>query len=234
MAVLHLPTISLNPLDQTIPGFPVTVGSPAGAIIKKGDDLAKADTKVHLSKICTNAGWHGDDLKIAMAIAMAESRGDNEAHNYCCHCLFQIYASVWAGKNGAPANTDDFIKKLEGDPQFCANFAYYIWKSSGHKWTAWETFTNGNYRNFMGQDPLITVDKNSLVGDTVSGAVNAVTAPARAIGDLVSALFDPSTYLRLGKGILGGVLVLLGVASLVFIVANRASKAVAPARKLVK
>jgi hypothetical protein len=166
-----------------------------------------------------------------MAVAMAESRGDPEADNgTCCHCLFQIHRD-WAGKNGAPSDPDKFFEWLN-DPYNCAKFAHWIWTNNHHTFAGqWETFDTGAYRRFLGQDPLITVGQRIPIVDDVSDAVDTVT---KTIPQFIAALFDPSTYLRIGKGFLGGIFIIIGLASLVFIVANRAinTNPVRNARKL--
>lgn len=52
------------------------------------------------------------------------------------------------------------------------------------------------------------------------GTVNDV---AGAVGDVAGALLNPSTYLRIGKGLLGGGLLIFGVAGLVFVVASKSN-----------
>lgn len=62
-----------------------------------------------------------------------------------------------------------------------------------------------------------------LLPDAVAGPVNAAADGLELAGKVVSAIFDPSTYLRLGKGFLGYTLITVGTGALVFIVANRVS-----------
>lgn len=52
-----------------------------------------------------------------------------------------------------------------------------------------------------------------------------------AVKAIVEALFDPSTYFRLGKGLLGGILIVLGVGSITYLIANKVSSS--PAGKAV-
>ncbi len=41
--------------------------------------------------------------------------------------------------------------------------------------------------------------------------------------NVVKALFDPGTYLRIGKGMAGGTLIIVGTGALVFVIANKAT-----------
>lgn len=56
----------------------------------------------------------------------------------------------------------------------------------------------------------IVGDVIGAVGDTATDVVGGIDALANGVEDVVSALFNPSTYLRAGKGILGVLLLLLG------------------------
>lgn len=200
----------------------------------KVSDSAVADKKTHLSEIIGTA-FSGADKPIAMALAMAESNGRTSAVNHLscgrnkdgstAHAigLMQV-CTVNAGVAGSPADPDEFTKWLK-DPYNNAKAGAAIKESQG--WGAWETYTSGAYRSKMGQDPLITVDKNSLTDNNivngVTDTVNAAGDVASFVGKLVSALFDPSTYFRIGKGLLGANLLIIGTIALAFIAANKAS-----------
>jgi hypothetical protein len=55
----------------------------------------------------------------------------------------------------------------------------------------------------------------------LSGAANTISDVAGAVSAIVNALFDPSTYFRIGKGLLGGIFVVLGVGGIVFVVSSK-------------
>lgn len=196
---------------------------------KINDDLGK-DEKKHLTAILQGGGWPGDLVPTAAAVSMAESDGktdvvnpapcsDNDDHAVG---LMQV-CTINAGVAGSPHEKSAFEDWLK-DPDNNAKAGYAIFQSQG--WGAWATYTSGAYKNHMGQDPLITVSKNTAAS-TVSDAVKTVTDPLAGVGDILgkiaAALFDPSTYFRLGKGVLGGVLLILGTAAIVFVIANKAS-----------
>lgn len=208
----------------SIPGIP-NPGDVLGGILGKGDDALAKDEKVHLSAILLDAGWPKSILATAEGIVMAESGGNPSVDggtggNYVG--LFQM-SLEHAGKFGIPSDPEEARKWLK-DPRNNASAAYKLWQAAGGDTDAlasqWQTYREETYRRFMGQDPLITVDKKSLT-DPISGAVNAVTSIPDTLAKIVGALFDPSTYLRIGKGTLGGVFVIVGVGAAVFIIANK-------------
>lgn len=99
-----------------------------------------------------NAGWKGQDVAIAVAVALAESKGNTEAlgwvpgtankpasGNYD-HGLFQI-SSLWHGSELLLAGAD------WRNPVDNAIMAFHIWaKGNGKGWAQWSTYTGGAYQ----------------------------------------------------------------------------------------
>ena len=185
-----------------------------------GDKLVK-DEKVRASTLIRDGGWRGSDVRIGTAVMGAESGYDPTIYNgICCVGLMQVNL-IHAGDYGIPADRDAAMKWLK-NPRNNVEAAHRIWRDQG--WEAWEAFTNQNYKRFMGQDPMITVNKNT-VGEGVTGAAGAaIDAALGPVDELAGAILNPSTWLRVGKGALGGSLLVLGTGALVFIVANKAAK----------
>lgn len=205
-----------------------------GDVVKGIDDVLKKDQKVPLSRILLEAGWVEPSVrKEALKIVWAESRGDPNADNgVCCVGLFQVNRS-WAGKLGlGEPNTAAAFTEWLKDPFNNARAARYIWSENSRSFarqpggvSQWEVRDNGSWLNApAGFDPIITVKEHSLIGDPLEAVETAVSGPIRAIGDLIEALFQPSTWFRIGKGTLGGVFVIAGVAAVVFIVANNVKR----------
>ena len=96
------------------------------------------------------AGWRGDDIATAVAVALAESEGDTEALGYVKgavgkpasgnfdHGLFQI-SSLWHGA----------ALMLAGhtwrDPLVNAGLAFKIWTEAGNTWKPWSTYVGGKH-----------------------------------------------------------------------------------------
>lgn len=195
------------------------------------NDVAVKDKKVPLSQIVATGGWHGKAAKDASAVALAESGGDASIDNgSCCVGLWQINRNH-AGENGTPRDTDKFTAWLK-DPYNNAHFAHHLWAKDGGTFAKeWDTWKNSSYKAQYGKDPLILVKKGTASG-AAADVIDTALKPLELLAKLVSALFDPSTYLRLGKGVLGGFLVIMGTGAIIFVVANKISKS--PAVKNVR
>lgn len=90
----------------------------------------------------SNAGFSGSDLIIAIAVALAESGGDPNAHGDLSlgqgsFGLWQIYSSAH------PEYGPDFTQLY--DPQTNANAAFAIYSAAGDSFTPWSTFKGGQY-----------------------------------------------------------------------------------------
>jgi len=187
-------------------------------------DLLVPDTTVKLSRIIAKAGWNGQNAQLARAVALAESGGDPLIVNGSGAVgLFQILERAHIGQHGTPKTHDAWVKHMQ-DPIYNAQFAYWLWQDAGqdfHRdWQASESKW-GKYRHqSVHDDPDVVVKKNSITS-TAGDVATAAAAPFTAVGDLIGALADPSTYLRIGKGLLGGILVVLGAAAVVYVVASK-------------
>jgi hypothetical protein len=94
------------------------------------------------------AGWRGDDLKVAVAIARAESGWNAKATNRNAdgstdYGLFQInsvHEAILAGGNWA-------------DPAANAVMAHQVWLEAGGSFSPWVTFWDGSYLHFLADVP---------------------------------------------------------------------------------
>ncbi len=111
-----------------------------------------------LRALATQAGFTGSDIKIAAAVAMAESKGDPVIigdKNLVDHKwgpsigLFQIRSLKHPGQF-SPPDTLRVEAKLK-DPLYNAKTARAI--KDAHDWNQWSTFTNGAYKQYMDGAP---------------------------------------------------------------------------------
>jgi hypothetical protein len=111
-----------------------------------------------LRALATQAGFTGDDIKIAAAVAMAESKGDPGIigdqgvvdHKWGPSIgLFQIRSLKHPGQFSRP-DTLRVAAKLK-DPVYNATTAKAI--KDAHNWKQWSTFVNGAYKQFMAGGP---------------------------------------------------------------------------------
>lgn len=104
-----------------------------------------------IAEYAHDAGFRGQDLTVAVAVALAESGGDTKAHNPVppdnSYGLWQINMIGSLG----PARRDQF--DLDGnrelfDPQENAKAA---WAISGHgdSFQPWTTYTSGAYKKYL-------------------------------------------------------------------------------------
>jgi hypothetical protein len=123
------------------------------------------------------AGFAGEDVNIAVAVALAESGGRTDAHNKTppddSYGLWQINMLGALGPDrrkryNLNANTDLF------DPATNARVAKGIHNGSG--WSAWTTYTRGTYKRHLSpasDTPTETPARDSSAGGGITGAVNA-------------------------------------------------------------
>ena len=121
------------------------------------------------------AGFRGQGLDMAYAIAMAESAGNARAHNGNAgtgdnsYGLFQINMLGSMGPErrqqyGLSSNDDLF------DPLTNARVAYKM-SNGGRSWSPWSTYKNGAYQRYMGgsQTVSVTSSGSSSSGSGVTG-----------------------------------------------------------------
>lgn len=196
-----------------------------------------------LSELAASRWQTKKDQRIAVAVALAESRGKMDAENH------NKDGSVDCGPWQVNSVHGYDCERLKSDPNYSADAAYAVWQSGG--WHQWVTYNTGAYVPFLGHDADLTADDPSIlkkIGGAIIdtspiGIITGVSGPnvpnpvsgLEAIGHVMNTLTNPSTYARLGKGFLGGGLIVIGVGSLVFIVANKAasSSAVKTATKVI-
>lgn len=124
------------------------------------------------------AGFQGDDLVTAVAIAYAESGGDPNNYNpetaagtpqgLGSYGLWQVYLKAHPEFSG----WDLF------DPATNARAAYAVYRQAGNSFSPWSTFQHGSYQAFLGQ----------------------------AVKDVASSTKRGATVLTVGALILGGAL----------------------------
>jgi hypothetical protein len=198
---------------------PITTGGPHLPTV---DDALVKDKKVRASTLIRDhSGWRGTNAQVARGVMGAESGFNPDADNgTCCIGLMQMNLNH-AGSYGIPEG-QDAAKAWLKDPVNNVESAYKLWKATGWKPT-WDTVTNGKYKLHIHEDPLISL-KSSLssgVVDTVKDAAGVF----KPLDELASTLLSSDTWFRIGKGVVGWDLVIVGVAGLGLIVAVRVSKA---------
>lgn len=188
-----------------------------------------SDTKI--AEAARDAGFRGDEIATAVAVALAESGGNTTAVNSkepdgsTSYGLWQIN-SVHAGllKNG------DWRNALDN-----ARMAYQVYTNAGKKWTPWGVFNRNRHLLFMprgilaakgipGGAAIAPVPGSDLFPGTE--AIGDVKAALDKIGELGKFVTDPHNWLRVGT-------ILIGTSLLAILALNAIRTPVASAAKTV-
>lgn len=140
--------------------------------------------------VAANAGFSGNDLSTAVAVALAESGGDETAYN-----------PELSAAGGTPAGQGSYglwqiyLKKHENfspaalyDPQYNASAAYSIYAAAGYTFSPWTTYTHGVYLGFV---PQVLAE----IGQPDSAGGNGAPDAASAAGSALSNLFSPTALI---------------------------------------
>lgn len=150
--------------------------------------------------VLQQAGFKGQALETALAIAMAESGGNARAHNGNAgtgdnsYGLFQINM---LGAMGPQRRTQYGLSNNDAlfDPLTNAKVAYKL-SNGGQNWDPWSTYKNGAYRRFLGSTPAGGTD--ILAGAESPGVPDAPASPAHQ--DINAALQSATNMLGHGSG----------------------------------
>lgn len=226
---------------MALPDFTPQIPSLPNIGIGPISDAAAKDEKVRLSELLRRNGWGGKDSPLnrqARGVIQCESRGDTNAYNNS-PCApgenavgFMQVCTVHRGTMGIPKDKGKAVEFLKvGDNNVRVGRSLHR-RNGWQPWACPATATDW--------DPEVTVRKRTAVGEiggVVDEAVDAVVSPLEAVGDFVGMLGQSSTWFRVGKVVIGGVFVIIGVGALVASGGRtiaRATPAGRLARKVVK
>ena len=116
----------------------------AGPLPPGGRPVAGTISLEDVVRAAFTAGWRGQDLATAVAVAQAESGLRPSVVNPIgASGLWQVlpaahpeFAAQWADGSWA-------------DPVTNARMAYRIWLAAGRGWQPWETYTDGDYLSYL-------------------------------------------------------------------------------------
>jgi hypothetical protein len=161
-----------------------------------------------IASAARGAGLSGESVAIAVAVALAESGGDANAHNALppdnSYGLWQINM---LGSMGPERRRQFGLTSNEQlyDPATNARAMFAI-SNGGKNWRPWTTFTRGTYLRFMargrsaaGSNDTTTLPNNGLNLSPVglSGSLDGITG-------LLQILQSPQFWIRMGL-VIGGV-----------------------------
>jgi hypothetical protein len=184
-------------------------------------------TLAQLKAAAKNAGFTGNALTIAVAVSLAENGGmdtatthknSNGSTDYGAWQINSVHSDLMSKYN---------VRTLQGN----ADAAYAVYKAAGNKFTPWTTYKSGSYRAHLTAAQKSGTDQNILqgpIGTALSalspgGALLAAAGgndhtPLSAannafdhIADLITHLSDPAFWKRLGLGLGGFALIIIGI-----------------------
>lgn len=164
---------------------------------------------VKIAEVAQRAGFTGDDLTTAVAVALAESGGNATAVNPVGlkdHGLWQI--------NGV--HKELLASEDWRDPFANARMAKKVWDGQG--WNGWTVYKTGAYRLYLPRARKVTNNGKGVVftGTEDDPLVpNEIEDPIEAIGSAFDYLTDSSNWARMGLYIAGLGLVLFGLTEIV-------------------
>jgi hypothetical protein len=169
-------------------------------------------TAAEIYTAARSAGLSTAAAVIAVAVALAESSGDDTVLGDTGIQTAQWGPSVglWqirTLKAQTGTGSDRDIEALRGNVFRQAQAMSRI-SGGGTNWSPWTMYTNGRYRNFVGQAETVATGGTS---STVPLGLSLTGAAAAAAGDLTEKAVDAARALamKVGAGLLG--LALLGV-----------------------
>lgn len=181
----------------------------------KVDDLAAKDDTTTVSALVAKY-WgpnektrEGDPAQgVARGLIYAESGGDPKVVNPApCSADGKNHAVGWL-QICCPMNMATEDAK---DPDKNLAEARKLYDAAGKSFAKdWPTYGNGAWKGHTNFDKTVTVSKNSLTG-AVGNVVDSALGP---VDEFISSLLSASTYMRVGKGALGGVLIVVGVVTM--------------------
>jgi len=122
-------------------------GAVSNVTAQLGGNLSAAQ----IAQLAAAAGFSGDDLATAVAIALAESGGNPKAYNpetaarapegQGSYGLWQIFLKAHP----------EFAGQDLTDPATNAAAAFSVYSAAGQSFTPWSTFGNGAYQTYLSQ-----------------------------------------------------------------------------------
>src|SRR5690554_6192129 len=160
-----------------------------------------------IAEAAASAGFSGQDLVTAVAVALAESGGnatavnDEEPDGSTSYGLWQInsvHSSLLSTGNWR-------------DPKSNAHMAFVIWERAGRKWTPWGAFNNQSYRLYLIRANAAVANVGGNASGTGVGAsfpnpsdaIASIADTLKQIGKVGEFVSDRHNWLRIATIVAG-------------------------------
>lgn len=190
-----------------------------------------------LGRYAAEAGFSGDDLTIAIAVALAESGGRSDSVSPVNPKDGSRDYGHWQINDKAHAALFTQYPRWGYGPDN-ARMAYAVWQGSG--WKAWTTYNSGAYRAHMeaaargAANPSLPTQQGeteTVMAPWLQAITNGVLQIAQSVFKAGAWMADPHNWVRASLVGLGGALV---VGALVIVAKPVVAPIVAPAVKKVQ
>ncbi|MFI9386011.1 hypothetical protein [Kutzneria sp. NPDC052558] len=153
-----------------------------------------------------DAGFRGESLNTAVAVALAESHGDTGIHGDA-----NLQTGTWGPSvglwqirslnpgHGTAAEQALRNAQANADPAVNARHAYAI-SHQGSNFRPWSTYTNGAYRNYLNQARAAS---RQVTGAPTTAAPTSFRAVPRALDQVAAELVAQAQRLRSVQGEVG-------------------------------
>lgn len=172
-------------------------------------------TPPQIAQWAIQAGFSGQDLVTAVAVALAESGGRIDATNTNSNGTTDY--GVWQINS---VHADEFSKHPQWWSVENADMAHDIYAAAGNTFQPWSTFTSGRYTSFLLQasSAAKNPDTSNIVGgpgdtktvttipgvDSIAESLSGITT---AIAGVTSWIGNAQNWERVGLVLIGGALV---------------------------
>jgi|1185.fasta_scaffold06180_3 hypothetical protein len=167
--------------------------------------MPKRISDSQIAAFAKQAGVKGDNLAIAVAVALAESGGDTESHNPIppddSYGLWQInFFGGLARERKAWFGVTNLFALY--DPALNAKYMYRL-SNGGTNWTAWTTYTSGKYRVYLARGKVAAQNAGEPVGQYPFTPDNPNTSALTNLGKAIGTLSDPEMWTRIAMFLIG-------------------------------
>jgi hypothetical protein len=167
--------------------------------------MPKRISDSQIASFAKQAGVKGDNLAIAVAVALAESNGNTEAHNPIppddSYGLWQInfFGGLARERKQWFGVTNLFALY---DPALNAKYMYRI-SNGGTNWRPWSTYTSGKYRVYLARGKVAAANAGVPQGQYPFIPENPNTSALTNLGTAIATLSDPNMWRRIAMFIIG-------------------------------
>lgn len=158
------------------------------------------------------AGFSGNNLVIAVAVALAESGGNTRAHNpRGLDNSYGLWQINMLGQMGVERRKAFGIRSNEElwDPNVNARAAKKIHSWQG--WSGWTTYTSGRYRIYLNRARKAAGNPSAASGGAVDAQQAGLIPGLNEISLFFEIISDGGVWIRIGMFVAGGILLLLGL-----------------------